>query len=164
MTFGEKLQKLRKARHLSQEELAAQLSVTRQTISKWELDQSTPELGLLAQISDIFGVTTDYLIKETAASDGERVSEMQPSKKPSARLALYIILLCLGVAGMLIFWFFSKIGSWEFQAGDGRIFYGFLGYLLTMRSTLIFVLCVLAAIVGLFGLIYLAAQEKKKST
>lgn len=58
MTFGEKLQKLRKARRLSQEELAARLSVTRQTISKWELDQSTPELGLLAQISDIFGVTT----------------------------------------------------------------------------------------------------------
>lgn len=38
MTFGEKLQKLRKAHRLSQEELAAQLSVTRQTISKWELD------------------------------------------------------------------------------------------------------------------------------
>lgn len=62
MSFGEKLQKLRKAQGLSQEELAARLNVTRQTISKWELDQSTPELGLLAQISDIFSVTTDYLI------------------------------------------------------------------------------------------------------
>lgn len=162
MTFGEKLQKLRKARHLSQEELAAQLSVTRQTISKWELDQSTPELGLLAQISDIFGVTTDYLIKETAASDGERVSEMQPNKKPSARLALYIILLCFGAPGTAIFCILSGLHPWDVYTDNG-VYSGLRGYLMGSGTTLLFVLCVLAAIVGLVGLIYLAVQERKKS-
>lgn len=51
MTLGEKLQKLRKQSGLSQETLAEKVAVTRQTISKWELDQSTPELAILAQLS-----------------------------------------------------------------------------------------------------------------
>lgn len=82
MTFGEKLQKLRKAQGLSQEELAGRLSVTRQTISKWELDQSTPELALLAQISDIFGITTDYLIKDAPAEGPPPPPKTHPPKSP----------------------------------------------------------------------------------
>lgn len=54
MTLGEKLQMLRKEQGLSQEALAAKVNVTRQTISKWELNQSTPDLALLAQLSDLF--------------------------------------------------------------------------------------------------------------
>ena len=69
MTFGQKLQQLRKARGMSQEDLAGQLSVTRQTVSKWELDQSTPDLPYLAAISEFFGVSTDYLIKETSSAE-----------------------------------------------------------------------------------------------
>lgn len=64
MTFGEKIQKLRKQQGISQEVLAEKVTVTRQTISKWELDQSTPDLEFIAQLSDIFNVSTDYLIKE----------------------------------------------------------------------------------------------------
>lgn len=64
MTFGEKIQKLRKQQGLSQEALAEKVTVTRQTISKWELDQSTPDLEFIAQLSSIFGVSADYLIRE----------------------------------------------------------------------------------------------------
>lgn len=63
MTFGERIQQLRKQRKMSQEELGEKLEVTRQTISKWELDQSTPDLDYIISISDFFEVTTDYLIK-----------------------------------------------------------------------------------------------------
>ena len=63
MTFGQKLQQLRRARGMSQEDLAGQLSVTRQTISKWELDTSTPDLDYLCKLCDLFGVTADYLIR-----------------------------------------------------------------------------------------------------
>ena len=161
MSLGEKLQKLRKARNLSQEELAAELSVTRQTVSKWELDQSTPELSLLAQLSDIFGVTTDYLIKGTADGGGERINEERPVKKPSARLALYIILLCLGAPGTAIICILSGLHPWEVYA-DGGIYTGLQGYLMGSHMTFIFALCVLSAIVGFGGLIYLSVQEKKK--
>jgi len=64
MTLGKKIQKLRKQQGLSQEELAEKIIVTRQTISKWELDQSTPDLAFITQLSDFFGVSADYLIRE----------------------------------------------------------------------------------------------------
>lgn len=66
MTFGEKLADLRKKKGITQEELAEKLQITRQTISKWELDQSTPDLEYISRLSEFFGVTTDYLIKENA--------------------------------------------------------------------------------------------------
>lgn len=76
MTFGEKIQQLRKKGGLSQEGLAERIAVTRQTISKWELDQSTPDLEFISQLSDIFGVSTDYLIKEDMATpDGPPVNK-----------------------------------------------------------------------------------------
>ncbi|MCM1054752.1 MAG: helix-turn-helix domain-containing protein [Bacteroides sp.] len=63
MTLGERIQLLRKQRKMSQEELGEKLEVTRQTVSKWELDQSTPDLDYIISISEFFDVTTDYLIK-----------------------------------------------------------------------------------------------------
>ena len=63
MKFSEKLIQLRKSRGWSQEQLGEQLGVTRQTVSKWELGATTPELEKLALMSDIFGVSTDELIK-----------------------------------------------------------------------------------------------------
>ena len=71
MTLGEKIQKLRKQRGLSQEALAEKVTVTRQTISKWELGQSTPDLNFIAQLSDIFNVSSDYLIKDEMTEPDE---------------------------------------------------------------------------------------------
>ena len=64
MTLGEKLQQLRKSRGLSQEQLAAELDVSRQAVSKWECGDSAPDLDKLRAICTYFGVTTDYLIWE----------------------------------------------------------------------------------------------------
>ena len=63
MTLGEKIQKLRREKGLSQEALAEKLAVTRQTISKWELGQSLPDLNFIAALCSIFEVSSDYLIK-----------------------------------------------------------------------------------------------------
>lgn len=62
MSLGEKLQSLRRARGLSQEQLALALNVSRQAVSKWETGESTPDLDKLRALSAYFGVTTDYLI------------------------------------------------------------------------------------------------------
>ncbi|MFN1807303.1 helix-turn-helix domain-containing protein [Clostridioides difficile] len=71
MTLGEKIQKLRKQNGFSQEELAEKVTVTRQTISKWELNQSEPDLDFIAQLSNIFNVSADYLIKEELTKPDE---------------------------------------------------------------------------------------------
>ena len=61
MGLGNKILTLRKKMGLSQEQLAEQLSVTRQTISKWELDETTPDLKQAKQLSKIFKVSLDEL-------------------------------------------------------------------------------------------------------
>lgn len=64
MSFSEKLYILRSRSNLSQASLAEGLNVSRQTISKWELGSSYPEIDKLVAISDFFHVTTDYLLKD----------------------------------------------------------------------------------------------------
>lgn len=64
MLLAEKIVTLRKRAGWSQEELAAQLGVSRQSVSKWEGAQSVPDMQKVVQMSRLFGVTTDYLLKE----------------------------------------------------------------------------------------------------
>ena len=62
MNFAEHLMALRKQRGWSQEELGSQIGVTRQTVSKWEMGQSTPELEKLVELSRLFGMSIDRLV------------------------------------------------------------------------------------------------------
>ena len=64
MTFGEKIQKLRKEAAMSQEELAYQLDVSRQAVSKWERDNGYPETEKIVRMSKLFSVSLDYLLNE----------------------------------------------------------------------------------------------------
>ena len=64
MIFADKLIALRKKEGWSQEELAQQLNVSRQSVSKWEGAQSVPDLDKIVQLSRIFGVSTDYSLKD----------------------------------------------------------------------------------------------------
>ena len=64
MIFADKLIALRKKSGWSQEELAEKLGVTRQSVSKWEGAQSVPDIDKFLQLSHLFGVTTDYLLKD----------------------------------------------------------------------------------------------------
>ena len=64
MILAEKIMEERKKNGWSQEELAEKLSVSRQAVSKWESAQSIPDLQRVIQLSEIFGVSTDYLLKD----------------------------------------------------------------------------------------------------
>lgn len=72
MNLGEKIFKLRKEKGLSQEALAEQIGTTRQAISKWENNQGFPETEKLLQLSNIFEVSTDYLLKDEKS---EKISD-----------------------------------------------------------------------------------------
>lgn len=65
MTLGEKIYRLRTEQGFSQETFGDKLGVSRQSVSKWETDQSVPELDKIVAISELFGVSTDHLLKET---------------------------------------------------------------------------------------------------
>lgn len=62
MTLGQRIQQLRLAHSLTQEQLGERLGTTRQTVSKWELDQTLPELERIVQMSRLFSVTTDSIL------------------------------------------------------------------------------------------------------
>lgn len=64
MTLGQKLKALLKDRGMTQEDLAERLDVSRQAVGKWVNDKGIPEVGKLVQISNLFGVSLDYLLKE----------------------------------------------------------------------------------------------------
>ena len=71
MSFAEKIYALRTQAGLSQASFAEKLQVSRQTVSKWELGTSYPEIDKLVAISEMFHVTTDYLLKDQPASQDE---------------------------------------------------------------------------------------------
>lgn len=73
MTLAEKIINLRKQKGWSQEELAEKLDVTRQAVSKWESGASVPDIAKILQISELFGVTTDYLLKDNEEAPADTV-------------------------------------------------------------------------------------------
>ena len=71
MTFGEKLYQLRKERGMSQEALAQELGVSRQAISRWELGEVAPDTGNVLAVSRLFGVSTDYLLRDECEREAD---------------------------------------------------------------------------------------------
>lgn len=80
MTLGQRLYEMRKEKGLSQERMAEILGVTRQTVSKWETDQSTPDFDKILPLCQLFGISTDELISGKANDSyyyDEKVSDNQ---------------------------------------------------------------------------------------
>ena len=83
MILADKIMALRKKAGWSQEELAAQLNVSRQSVSKWESAQSIPDMDKVVQMSRLFGVTTDFLLKDEM--EIEEHTQSEPVDEPPLR-------------------------------------------------------------------------------
>ena len=86
MILADKIITLRKKAGWSQEELASQLGVTRQSVSKWEGAQSVPDLDKVVQMSRLFGVSTDYLLKDEL--EEEEFVESEADETPLRRVTM----------------------------------------------------------------------------
>ena len=93
MKFNEKLVVLRKQHNLSQEQVAEKLGVARQTISKWELGETTPEMDKLIIMSELYNITLDELMKEE--NEGKVVND--PNNTNSQKLAGMTIKILKGI-------------------------------------------------------------------
>lgn len=83
MTIADRIQSLRKQKGMSQEELADKIGVSRQAVSKWESEQSTPDLDKVVIMSELFEVTTDYLLKgiePVAVNDHKTMADVVDEK------------------------------------------------------------------------------------
>lgn len=100
MTFGESLKQHRKEKNLTQEQLAEQFQVTRQTVSKWELDQAMPEVGKLVEIAEYFEISLDeILIGQKPDKEVEILSELKPAEeeKPRKKKNFGFIIYAFGI-------------------------------------------------------------------
>ena len=103
MSFSENLQFLRSHHQITQEQLAEQLGVSRQSVSKWENNFAVPELDKLIKMSEIFSVTIDELVGRKQTSDPVPPAQdivVQPGMPP--RRIAGTILLCFGLIAFLI--------------------------------------------------------------
>ena len=87
MTLGERLYQLRKQKYISQDELANIMDVSRQSISKWELDQTYPDIENLVRLARYFDVSVDYLVtgeEKVVDTQAKTVFQDQPAKEQNA--------------------------------------------------------------------------------
>lgn len=93
MSFGQNLQFFRKMYHgMTQDELAEKVGVSRQTISKWEMDAAFPEMDKAIKLCDLFSCTLDGLIRENIDSDSETYTNIRVEKVPSFRYVRYAVI------------------------------------------------------------------------
>ncbi|SBW05407.1 hypothetical protein KL86DPRO_20482 [uncultured delta proteobacterium] len=113
MTLAQKIQQNRKARGVTQEELAAALDVSHQSISKWESGQTIPGLDKVLLLSAYFGVSTDYLLKDEAENKNADETAPPPVPQPQAVTAasrpgywayLGTALAAAGLLGIILLW------------------------------------------------------------
>ena len=90
MILADKITELRKKNGWSQEELAEKLDVSRQSISKWESAQSVPDMSRILKLSEVFGVSTDFLLKdEMSLSDVQKISfEPEEESGPARQVSM----------------------------------------------------------------------------
>ena len=92
MSLGKNIQYLRKQKKITQEQLAEIMSVSRQTISRWEADEIVPELSKLVALSDTFSCKLDTLIREDMTAMEEIYSEISIKKVKAFKMARYVMI------------------------------------------------------------------------
>lgn len=102
MTLGERIAERRGRLGLSQSDLAEQLEVSRQSVSKWETDASVPELDKLTRLCDLFGMTMDELVRGEEREKPAQPAEEEPALALSAPMRRLVGLGLLAIGLLLL--------------------------------------------------------------
>lgn len=92
MSLGTNIQYLRKLNKLTQEQFAEKMSITRQTVSRWESDEVMPELNKLVEMCSLFSCKLDELVRDNLSSKDEIYSKVEIKKVPTFKMARYIMI------------------------------------------------------------------------
>lgn len=181
MTLGEKLQKLRKQKGMSQEQLASLLGISRQAVSRWELDHSLPDTENVVKLSKIFSVSADYLLLDhtdnveiPSAASGS-IAKPPRNFHTLAKCMAGAILLGAGCIGNIVLFILSTMiqvhvtkkrtlpnGSVQYYGGGDILGYSFWGFIEEYRLQALFIIFILLILVGI--VILIAGRRKSGST
>ena len=107
MDLGKKIFELRKSKNLSQEDVAEELNITRQTVSKWETNQSTPDFDKIVPLCELFGITTDELLKDEIKKEDkvesqkniyENMTKYEANQKSAEIVSSSILIFIIAIA------------------------------------------------------------------
>ena len=125
--FGERIYDLRTRNNMSQGALADKLDVSRQTVSKWENNMCLPEAEKLLQLSEIFGVSTDYILKGITIVEPEPVyiyvkdPESESVPKHNERIIRKYVGIVIAIIGALLSLGLALAGGWLFIIFTGAL-------------------------------------------
>ena len=173
MTFGEKLQKLRRESALSQEKLAEQLHVSRQAISKWELGTAAPDTDNIVRLSKFFQVPLEYLMLEDCTDPSQAMGwraqpqappevpqapEKRPSRWAKGKPTWFVL------AGFLLE-FLTFLFSYDVQARElklyGRCYSDAYEYMLHLPLSLLTILGIVLIVIGFWKMYRRTPEEKE---
>lgn len=122
MEIGSKIKKSRIDAKLTQEQAAEALGISRQTISNWENEKSYPDIVSVLKMSDLYGVSLDYLLKGDSPMKNyldyiEESTNVVKSKVKLSKLILILSYLVIWAFNIMVSWFFSAERISEAQAG-----------------------------------------------
>ena len=172
MTLGEKIQQLRKATGISQEQLAEQLNVSRQSISKWELNNAVPEINKIIMLSDFFSISTDELLKNSTSQDSHEKSKNSSKLEDVTKMNASNKQISLGfktmVAGLIMlvleFMFLPIFATIQKAHVNGQGFYSdFIKYVGMQPMPIIFTITIIIILVGI-SFLALGLYSKKHNS
>lgn len=111
MNIGQRIYKIRQQKNITQEQLAKDLAVSRQAVSKWESGKAIPDIENLMYISDLYDVPLDELIKGDDKVGQKIVADASAKKWHKLSILFYIALI------IYIVWFGSQQGIWQIGLG-----------------------------------------------
>lgn len=122
MEIGSKIKKSRIDAKLTQEQAAEALGISRQTISNWENEKSYPDIVSVLKMSDLYGVSLDYLLKGDSTMKNyldyiEESTNVVKNKVKLSKLILILSYLVIWAFNIMVSWFFSAERISEAQAG-----------------------------------------------
>ena len=148
MQFAEKIKQIRTKNHLTQEQFAMRLNVTRQAVSNWENNRNLPDIQMLILITEIFDVTLDELIlgdEKINKLTEKLIEDTNQTKRAKLNLATTLtgtILLLLGIVCLVI-----KALSVEYIDAQGILHENF--FLLPIGFSLLFAGCIVFLVIGI---------------
>lgn len=172
MTLGEKIQQMRKAAGISQEQLAEQLDVSRQSISKWECNDAVPEINKIVLLSDLFSVSMDELLKDSSSqnrneTDGKKsastLEEITKINAANRQTNTGFKTIVVGLVMLVLEYMFLPIfGSIQKAHVNGQGFYSdFIKYAGMQPMPIIFTITAAIIVVGIIFMV-LGLYNKKR--
>jgi transcriptional regulator with XRE-family HTH domain len=177
MTLGEKIQQLRKASGISQEQLAEQLDVSRQSVSKWELNDAVPDINKIVMISELFSISTDELLKESSTKNNVEqedrnmrpkttVEEIVKMNLANKQITIGFRTIITGLIMLVLeFLFLPILGTMQKAQVNGQGFYtDFIKYASYQPMPIIFMLTTAVIVAGLCFILIGYSYKKHNPT